>query len=149
MALATKPKPGVSHRKRRAQHHKQSKHYLKTYWPYLPMLMIVGIGLAINNFWSSGIITTANSGAVISAGGAISGARPVSRIEAMAGNSPETALGIVLALSVLAFVTFMIRHSLRLRRVLVKSEAFVVDHALLDILLVATIVAGVVLTRNA
>lgn len=54
MALATRPKPKVQHKKRRAGHHRQSKHYLKTYWPYLPMLLIVGVGLLINSAWSSG-----------------------------------------------------------------------------------------------
>src|ERR1700752_643749 len=54
MALATRPKPNASHKKRQAQHHRHSRHYLKTYWPYLPMLMIVVVGLAISSLWSSG-----------------------------------------------------------------------------------------------
>jgi uncharacterized protein YkwD len=49
MALATRPKPTVHHRKRQAKHHRQNKHYLKTYWPYLPMLLIVVVGIAINS----------------------------------------------------------------------------------------------------
>jgi uncharacterized protein YkwD len=53
MALAQKAKPNSHHRKRVAQHHKHSKHYLKTYLPYMPMLMTVVIGLAINVLWSS------------------------------------------------------------------------------------------------
>lgn len=53
MALATKPKKTTLHKKRRAQHHSHSKHYLKTYWPYLPMLTIVGVGLIINSLWSN------------------------------------------------------------------------------------------------
>jgi hypothetical protein len=53
MALATRPKPTVHHKKRRAQHHRHSKHYLKAYWPYLPMLMVVVVGLAINSLWAS------------------------------------------------------------------------------------------------
>jgi hypothetical protein len=35
----------VTHRKRRGDHHKQGKHYLKVYWPYVPMLLIVVAGL--------------------------------------------------------------------------------------------------------
>lgn len=35
----------VTHKKRRGDHHAQSKHYLKVYWPYVPMLLIVMLGL--------------------------------------------------------------------------------------------------------
>ena len=53
MALATRPKKTTHTKKRRAQHHRHSKVYLKTYWPYLPMLMIVGFGIVINSIWSN------------------------------------------------------------------------------------------------
>ncbi len=52
MALATRSKPPAHYKKRQAQHHRRSKHYLKSYLPYLPMLLIVGSGLLINNLWS-------------------------------------------------------------------------------------------------
>lgn len=54
MALTAKPKPPASHRKRQALHHNQSKHYKKAYWPYLPMLLVVVVGLAINSLWATG-----------------------------------------------------------------------------------------------
>ena len=54
MALTTRPKPKAYARKRQAGHHHHSKRYLKTYWPYLPMLMVVVIGLAINSLWTGG-----------------------------------------------------------------------------------------------
>jgi len=53
MALATRPKPTVNHKKRQAQHHRHSKGYLKAYWPYLPMILIVAGGLMINSLWAS------------------------------------------------------------------------------------------------
>ncbi len=52
MALATKPKPPAHYKKRQAKHHRQGKHYLKAYLPYLPMLLIVSVGLAISSLWS-------------------------------------------------------------------------------------------------
>ena len=52
MALATRPKPSAHHKKRQGSHHRRSKDYLKTYWPYLPMLMIVAVGLMINSIWN-------------------------------------------------------------------------------------------------
>jgi hypothetical protein len=55
MALTAKPKKPAHHRKRQAGHHRRSKHYVKTYWPYLPMLVMlvtVSGGILINSFWS-------------------------------------------------------------------------------------------------
>ncbi len=48
MATHTRPVP---HRKRQGKHQKHTKHFLKTYWPYLPILVIVMVGLAINSQW--------------------------------------------------------------------------------------------------
>jgi hypothetical protein len=56
MAISNqRPKIQPHHRKARGDHHRHSKHYLKTYYPYLPMLLIVLVGLAVNVFWSSRI----------------------------------------------------------------------------------------------
>ncbi|MFI5275245.1 MAG: CAP domain-containing protein [Candidatus Saccharimonadales bacterium] len=54
MVLVAKPKrtPTIHHKKRSGLHHKQSKHYAKPYWPYLPLIAIVGIGILINSAWS-------------------------------------------------------------------------------------------------
>lgn len=41
---------GTTHKKRHGQHHKQGKHYLKVYWPYVPMLLLVLIGLVVGNW---------------------------------------------------------------------------------------------------
>ncbi len=51
MAIATKPKPKQtpSHKRRQGTHQKRSNHFTKAYWPYLPLLMIVGIGLFFNS----------------------------------------------------------------------------------------------------
>ena len=35
--------------KRHAKHHKVGKQYLKVYWPYVPMLLIVALGLFIGS----------------------------------------------------------------------------------------------------
>ena len=56
MVLAAHPKQklSASDKKRHGLHHKPSKHYTKTYWPYLPMLMIVAFGLILNATWHVG-----------------------------------------------------------------------------------------------
>lgn len=63
MALVTKTKnkPPITHKKRSGQHHRKSKHYLQAYWPYMPMLLIVGLGLVVNAIWSaSGVLGAAS-----------------------------------------------------------------------------------------
>jgi uncharacterized protein YkwD/uncharacterized membrane protein len=51
MAVATKQKPKQTthHRKRAGTHQKRSDHFVKTYWPYIPLVAIVGIGMFFNN----------------------------------------------------------------------------------------------------
>jgi uncharacterized protein YkwD len=61
MALATRPKPNTHARKRQAGHHRHSQQYLRHYWPYLPMLLIVGLGLLVNSAWSSGKVLGSQS----------------------------------------------------------------------------------------
>lgn len=46
----TKSRTRPNTTKRHAKHHTVSKHYLKVYWPYVPMLLIVAVGL----FFGSG-----------------------------------------------------------------------------------------------
>ncbi len=51
----TKPKQTrqpVNQRKRSGQHHRQSRHYIKAYWPYLPVFAVLGAGLLINTWIS-------------------------------------------------------------------------------------------------
>lgn len=53
MALATRPKRDTAaHRKRSGKHHRKNDSYLKHYWPYIPMLLVVGLGLVFNSVWS-------------------------------------------------------------------------------------------------
>ncbi len=42
-----------SHRKRSAGHHRQGEHYIKAYWPYLPMAIIVTLGILLNSWIGS------------------------------------------------------------------------------------------------
>ena len=63
MPLSTKPKPKApAHtKKRQAGHHRQSKHYVKSYWPYLPMLLVVALGITVNSIWANHGVLGANS----------------------------------------------------------------------------------------
>lgn len=56
MVLATQHKPpnSIHHKRRRGEHHRAGKHYAKTYWPYLPLLLVLGLGFAVNSLWTGG-----------------------------------------------------------------------------------------------
>ena len=43
----------VHHQKRQGSHHKHTKPYERTYWPYLPLLAIAGIAIVANILWVS------------------------------------------------------------------------------------------------
>lgn len=50
----TKKRPtSTHHKKRTGQHHKQNRHYLKSYWPYLPVLAVLSLGIVLNS-WLAG-----------------------------------------------------------------------------------------------
>ncbi|HSX33854.1 MAG TPA: CAP domain-containing protein [Candidatus Saccharimonadales bacterium] len=73
----------------------------------------------------------------------------IARIQLLAKSSaPWSALAITVLASV-CLVILVMRHGVFWRRALVKSEAFVINHKLLDIVLVVLVVAGFVLTRTA
>lgn len=43
-------RPSAAHRQRVGEHHHRTHHYTKAYWPYLPMLAIVGLGFLVNSW---------------------------------------------------------------------------------------------------
>lgn len=49
-----KPKPQtIHHKKRYGQHQKHTKRFKNTYWPYLPLVLVVGVGLLVSSLWSN------------------------------------------------------------------------------------------------
>ena len=137
MALATRPKPKVHHRKRQAKHHRQSKLYLKPYLPYLPMFAVIGLGVIANKFWPASL----NSGLITSGQGQ-------TRIETMIGSQNGIGLALIIIMSALAAAILLFRHWFRIQRTLNKGERFIAKHPWFDVVLVAVCTAGVVLTRN-
>ena len=53
MVLAAKSKTPLTihHKRRTGAHHRQNKSYAKPYWPYLPLALIVVVGLVANVLW--------------------------------------------------------------------------------------------------
>jgi hypothetical protein len=57
---------GVHHQKKRnGKHQKHTKHFVKVYWPYLPLLFFVSAGLIFNSYWqgkpATGVLPYATS----------------------------------------------------------------------------------------
>lgn len=44
---------GAPSKQRVGRHHKKDEHYLKPYWPYIPMVLIVVLGLAFSSLWGA------------------------------------------------------------------------------------------------
>lgn len=139
MAIGSRPKPKVQHRKRKAQHHQRTTAYLRPYWPYLPMLAIVGLGVLINDHWPDSLSS-------LSSNVALPG--KTTRIEAMVGSQNSLGLTIIVVMAAIAATVLVARHWFRIKRTLNRGERFIVKHPLIDILLVATCTIGILLTRS-
>lgn len=137
MAIATRSKPRVQHKKRAAKHHRRSKHYLKAYHPYLPVVLVLALGALANNVWPNSMTR-----------GAAAGQEGSTRIEILAADKPDIALLAVIAAAALAFTVYLSMNLFRVHRLLNRGEKFVVSHPWLDVILVAVCTAGVLLTRR-
>lgn len=53
MAIATKPKPKQTrvYKKRHGKHQRRGTDFMKPYWPYLPLVAIIGIAMLFNSLW--------------------------------------------------------------------------------------------------
>jgi hypothetical protein len=135
MVIAAKPKPrqSIHHKKRVGQHQRQTKHYIKTYWPYLPMIALTAF---VNGILSRTDTTTFAS------------ATSASRIEDWTNSGPWVT-AVLVAVCVVAITIVVIRHTVAWQRAVVKSEQFFIHHHSLDILLVGFVLAGYIVTRGA
>lgn len=124
MSLTTKPRPTTSHKKIKAAHHRQSKHYLKTYWSYIPILLIVGVGLGMDTFWH----------------------HPQSSAPQLTSYTYYDVLES--SIGVLALAIFLLRHAFAWHKVWIKGETFAAKHPLFDIALVGIATVGMVLSHN-
>jgi len=132
MVIATKPRPKqtIHHKRRAGKHQPHNKHFMKTYWPYLPM---IGIAAVVNSLVGATTMATTTD---------------TTRLQAWTNTGPAVALA-VLGLTMILAVYIVSKHALAWRRALVKGEQFFVHHHKADFVLAAVIMAGVVVTRMA
>ncbi|HEX4774001.1 MAG TPA: hypothetical protein VH234_00595 [Candidatus Saccharimonadales bacterium] len=138
MALATRPKPKTYHKKRQAQHHRRGKHYMKAYYPYLPLLAVVGGGVLISKEWHAPARLVSNSAQLNIA---------ATRLGAVTGSTSNVLLYVVMGITIVAFAIFVFTHWYRFQRVVNRGEKFVAEHPWFDIGLAVIATAGVLLTR--
>lgn len=50
MVMKTRKKTSITDKKRRGLHHNHGHHYKKVYLPYLPLLLVIGVGVLLGNF---------------------------------------------------------------------------------------------------
>lgn len=51
MTLVAAKKPPAHHKKTAGKHHRHTKDYHKAYWPYLPIVAVLLLGLVFNTLW--------------------------------------------------------------------------------------------------
>jgi uncharacterized membrane protein YidH (DUF202 family) len=146
MALATRPKPTVHHKKRQARHHRHSKHYLKAYWPYIPVLAIMGTGVAVNRLWLTGGTTSLKT--ALSVNPQLSG-QSVARIQTLTGSQATWTVAVVSFIAGVALGLFILRDWYRLHRLINRGEHFIYKHRWFDLALVLVFTAGFVLANAA
>lgn len=123
MSLTAKPQLPHAHKKAKGEHHRHSKSYLKTYWPYIPILLIVALGFYLNHIWKVN--------------------HPVANL------SSYTYYDLLeSSIALLALALFLLRHAFAWHKVLVKEEQFATKHPILDVLLVIVAVGGLLLSHH-
>ncbi|MGF7228827.1 MAG: hypothetical protein ACQR33_02465 [Candidatus Saccharibacteria bacterium] len=136
MVIASKPKTrqSVHHKRRTGQHQPHTKHFMKTYWPYLPMM---GLAAIFNAMIARSTALTTSASVTPT---------PVSRLQVWTHSGPEIT-AVVLGVVIVFSIVVVSRHTVAWQRAFVKGEEFFVHHHMLDLILVSVILAGVIATR--
>ncbi len=139
MVIASKPKPRqtIHHKRRTGQHQSHSKHFAKTYWPYLPMIALTAFFNSLIA-QSSSLTTTASLNTA-----------ETTRLQVWTHGGPMVAI-VVLVLVMACAIIFVARHTVAWQKAVAHGEEFVLHrqhHMMLDLTLVSIVLAGVVATR--
>ena len=130
MTLVKNKKRITTHQKRVAgEHHRKNKQYMKPYWPYLPIVLILGGAVVANDYLPASFSSSIPDNA--------SGARINSVV---GGRNDLLILGLSLTLIVLC-AWFALRHAKRLKRIAVNGEKLLARNFMLDVV-GALLIAG-------
>ena len=120
--VKTKSKKSSSARKLNAGHHRKNKNYLKTYWPYIPLLLILGGSVV-----ASHMLPVSLSGST--------SANYTTRAEALIGYNSFMLLAGLYILLVILSSWYVVRHIKRIKRLIKDSEQVLARHYALDVLI--------------
>jgi|SRR5665213_2543245 len=127
--VKTKRRVSVHQRKVEGNHHRKSQKYTKTYWPYLPIIAILGGSAAVSQFFiSSPLISSFNP----EYGGS------------EAGLSSNMLLLLSYAVLIVLVVWFSIRHVKRIKKLILASEHVLAKHYVLDVA-IALMIGGIII----
>jgi ABC-type proline/glycine betaine transport system permease subunit len=138
MVLSSQPqrRTSVHQKKRTGSHQRQTKHYIKTYWPYIPLLAVAAaLNVVLDKAVHGSSATT------------VASLSTVSRLELWTNSSQSITILVASVAFVCASVVVM-RHADAWQRVLVRGEQFIVHNHKLDLALAGFALCGFLLTRN-
>ncbi len=123
------------HRKRHGSHQKQTKHFLKVYWPYLPlavMTLVIGVAWLWPHNRGTTLVWSAPAPWQTTA-------RVTTDISSVSSNWPLVS-HLLTGLTGFLLAVLLIRHGLTLRRYWRQGERFVRHHGWLDVYVFASLV---------
>ncbi len=127
--VKTKHRTTVNQRKVTGSHHRKSGKYLKPYWPYLPIILILGGAFIANDYlprsFSNSFVTTTNS----------------ARIDSIIGSHNSLLIGLMTVSLVLLIVWLAFRHLRIFKKLVLEGEQIVTRNFMLDIVF-ALFIAG-------
>jgi hypothetical protein len=122
---------------------------MNTYWPYIPMLAIVGLGIAANGALDKSSLFSSSTAGFQAASAAIGAqsALPLTRAQVLVGSGQSWIPLVIVGLGVVAGIWLAYSHFRRFRLAFQESERFINNHPVLDIVLMLTVTASAVLSR--
>ncbi len=131
--------PYLFHYKNTPKNH--SRHYIKPYLPYLPIILIFGLGFPLSSYLARNYIPTNNSNFLTSQ---INANNHLASILAGLKNN-NLIINIVLIFSIILTSLFIIRHLVFLKKMLIDSEKILLKNTWLDILIAIILTSSFVL----
>jgi hypothetical protein len=131
-----KPRAVPNKRKVNAEHHRKSQGYMKTYWPYIPMALILGGSYIASKHLPASLF-----------GNNTNGSQYNSRASALIGSNSQAMLYLLYILIIGLVVWYVSRNYRKVKKTFVYGERLLARHYAIDLLLVVVIGGLYILVR--
>lgn len=128
--VKNKPRVTANQRKMVGSHHKKNKKYLKTYWPYLPIISILTGSILVSYYLP---LSHENKNSLRSGYSA--------RISSVIGRSNNILLDLMYIIFGCLVIWYALRHFKKLKKLAYEGEEYLAKHYLFDIL-IGVIIGG-------